>query len=84
MADEKKSIERSPTHEASINDVELGESKTLEHDADKALVFLKTASESGSLTPELERKLVRKIDWQIVPLMWGCYFLQYLDKTLSQ
>lgn len=30
-----------------------------------------------------ETKLVRKIDWMIVPLMWACYMLQYLDKTLS-
>lgn len=32
---------------------------------------------------EEERKLLRKIDWMIVPLAWACYTLQYLDKTLS-
>jgi len=30
-----------------------------------------------------EKKLVRKIDWMIMPLMWACYNLQYLDKVLS-
>ncbi|KAH8895591.1 allantoate permease [Thozetella sp. PMI_491] len=34
------------------------------------------------MTPEDEKRLVRKIDLMIVPLMFGCYFLQYLDKTL--
>ena len=48
-------------------------------DADAALEFLKDTSISQSVD---ERKLVRKIDWMIVPLMWLCYNLQYLDKTL--
>ena len=34
------------------------------------------------MTREDEKKLVRMIDWMIVPLMWSCYCLQYLDKTL--
>ncbi|KAF2224779.1 major facilitator superfamily domain-containing protein [Elsinoe ampelina] len=34
------------------------------------------------MTPADEKRLVRKIDWMIMPLMWTCYVLQYLDKTL--
>ncbi|KAF1945047.1 MFS general substrate transporter [Clathrospora elynae] len=49
---------------------------------DEALRFLKNAHHVGELTPEGEKKLVRKIDWMIMPLMWCCYCLQYLDKTL--
>jgi hypothetical protein len=35
------------------------------------------------LTEIDEKALVRKIDWMIMPLMWACYNLQYLDKVLS-
>lgn len=55
--------------------VELG-------DVDAALDYLN--HEDTTLMSEVdEKKLVRKIDWMIVPLMWLCYCLQYLDKTLS-
>ncbi|KAF7115295.1 hypothetical protein CNMCM5793_001931 [Aspergillus hiratsukae] len=50
-------------------------------EADAALGFL--ASEGTAAFTEIdEKKLVRKIDWMIVPLMWAVYFLQYLDKIL--
>ncbi|KAI9747657.1 MAG: hypothetical protein M4579_007421 [Chaenotheca gracillima] len=51
-------------------------------DADAAFGFLKSEGEVIDLGGASERALVRKIDWMIVPLMWACYFLQYLDKTL--
>ena len=55
--------------------VELG-------DVDAALEYLN--HEDTTLMSEVdEKKLVRKIDWMIVPLLWLCYCLQYLDKTLS-
>ncbi|GFF76802.1 allantoate permease [Aspergillus udagawae] len=45
-------------------------------EADAALSFL--ASEGTAARSEIdEKKLVRKIDWMIVPLMWSNYFLQY-------
>ncbi|KAK8022095.1 allantoin permease [Apiospora rasikravindrae] len=50
-------------------------------DADAALDFM-THENIGTITEVDEKKLVRKIDWRIVPLMWACYNLQYLDKTL--
>jgi sugar phosphate permease len=50
---------------------------------DAALVFLRDEdTHIVEFTAEQEKALVRKIDWRIVPLMWCCYFLQYLDKTL--
>ena len=50
-------------------------------EVDAALVYLK--NEGTAVMTEIdEKKLVRKIDWMIVPLMWCCYTLQYLDKTL--
>jgi len=29
-----------------------------------------------------EKKLYRRIDWHIMPLMFFCYLLQFLDKVL--
>ncbi|KAJ4308837.1 hypothetical protein N0V94_009190 [Neodidymelliopsis sp. IMI 364377] len=51
---------------------------------DKALEFLRYNEEGGEGTDVHvgEKALVRKIDWMIVPIMFACYFLQYLDKSL--
>ncbi|KAF4307080.1 Major facilitator superfamily [Botryosphaeria dothidea] len=51
-------------------------------DGDEALKFLAAESIAGELSDIDEKALVRKIDWMILPLMWCCYCLQYLDKTL--
>ena len=56
--------------------------KPLFNDGDKALEFLRSEAEVGEGQAISEKRLVRKIDWQIVPLMFGCYLLQYLDKSL--
>ena len=50
--------------------------------ADAALDFLRHEGTTAPMTPADEKALVRKIDWYIMPLMWSCYCLQYLDKTL--
>ncbi|KUI63989.1 hypothetical protein VM1G_10738 [Cytospora mali] len=58
------------------------ERQSLEHkDVDAALEFL-NAEELGTMSVVDEKQLVRKIDWRIMPVMWACYNLQYLDKTL--
>lgn len=31
-----------------------------------------------------DKKLVRKLDWMLMPLMFMCYYLQYTDKTLCK
>lgn len=58
--------------------------KPVFNDGDKALEFLRTEAEVGEGDAIEEKRLVRKIDWQIVPLMFCCYFLQYLDKSLRE
>ncbi|KAH4849177.1 hypothetical protein HBH75_145740 [Parastagonospora nodorum] len=65
-------------------DVEVGSVGAVDEtpDGDEALRFLKNQHAVGEMTAEEERSLVRKIDWMIMPLMWACYCLQYLDKTL--
>ena len=52
-------------------------------EADAALEYLVQEREgTATMTSEDEKKLVRKIDWMIVPLMFCCYNMQFLDKTL--
>lgn len=52
------------------------------HGADAALKLLK---ETGGLhqpaNPEASKRLLRKIDLHIMPLICIVYFLQYIDKT---
>ncbi|KAK8113948.1 hypothetical protein PG999_006017 [Apiospora kogelbergensis] len=59
----------------------VGKGPVLVQDGDAALQYV-NAGEMIEMTPEDEKSLLRKIDLRIVPLMFGCYFLQYLDKTL--
>jgi hypothetical protein len=36
-------------------------------------------------TPEIEKKVLRKLDFCLIPLMGACYMLQYIDKlAISQ
>lgn len=78
MADDKRDLEslRSPTPTP-----QAGVVKDVSN-ADAALDFLRQEGQVREMTPADEKRLVRKIDWMIVPLMWCCYCLQYLDKTL--
>ncbi|OAQ67226.1 MFS allantoate transporter [Pochonia chlamydosporia 170] len=51
--------------------------------ADAALQLLNETGGvlSGPLDPQQEKRLVRRIDWHIMPLICIVYFLQYIDKT---
>ncbi|KAI6279110.1 hypothetical protein MCOR27_004521 [Pyricularia oryzae] len=51
-------------------------------DGDAALQFLNNGT-ATVMTEADEKRLLRKIDRTIMPLMFACYFLQYLDKTLT-
>ncbi|PSR87387.1 major facilitator superfamily transporter allantoate [Coniella lustricola] len=52
------------------------------NDADEALQVLEAENgEVIELTPEAERKLLRKIDWHLMPLLCLVYGLNFLDKT---
>jgi hypothetical protein len=50
---------------------------------DEALRFLEQNVTSGDLPEIDDKKLMRRVDWMIMPLMFACYYLQYSDKTLS-
>lgn len=62
---------------------EKSQDKTLvtSRDVDEALRFLNDVSvgEAGEVD---EAKLMRRVDWMLMPLMFCCYYLQYCDKTL--
>jgi hypothetical protein len=50
--------------------------------ADAALELIAGAGLHGlAMDPETNRRLVRKVDWHIMPLICTIYFLQYIDKT---
>ncbi|KAM5347101.1 hypothetical protein ACJ41O_010106 [Fusarium nematophilum] len=74
----EKNIEKVPSPAYDAEDLKDGEAID---NRDAALQFLNTAHVT-TMTAEDEKLLVRKIDIMIVPLMFGCYFLQYVDKTL--
>lgn len=79
-------IEKSPENGAVASGTDEKAGTILKHadrnDADEALKVLQ--GENGEvieLTPEDERKLLRKIDWNLMPLLCLVYGLNYLDKT---
>jgi hypothetical protein len=49
---------------------------------DSALVFLNNAGDVA-FTEDEERRLVRKVDWMLLPLLAAVYMLQFVDKNLS-
>lgn len=72
-------------HTRHMSDVdELGPEKGAYKNADKALEFLKYNETGDEHAVVDEKKLVKRIDWMIVPIMFACYFLQYLDKSLRK
>lgn len=51
-------------------------------DGDDALNFLRSEATPRETEDINEKQLVRKIDWMVMPLMFCCYCLQFLDKSL--
>lgn len=47
---------------------------------DGALSYIQNAGNDAS--PVNEKLVVRKIDWRIIPIMFACYTMQFLDKVL--
>ncbi|TFA98238.1 hypothetical protein CCMA1212_010035 [Trichoderma ghanense] len=73
---EKLGLEQTPT----LGVAEKGE--VIEIDADEALNAVAGLDTAAlHLDEETERRLLRKIDWNLMPLMCLVYGLNYLDKT---
>lgn len=49
---------------------------------DEALFFLEQNRDADDLPPVDDKRLMRKVDWMLMPLMFASYYLQYSDKTL--
>ena len=79
----EKEVKTATSSSQDHEEPEVGEVKDFTTpDADAALDFLRHEGPVRDMTAEDEKRLVRKIDWMVMPLMWMCYCLQYLDKTL--
>jgi protein gp37 len=63
--------------------ISIGDEKIAIRQVDAALQFLRQEEPVGQLDEIAEKKLLRKIDWLIMPLLFGCYLFQYMDKSLS-
>lgn len=48
---------------------------------EKTAEFLASHSEDSSFTYEEERRVLRRVDQRILPLLLGAYFFQQLDKS---
>jgi hypothetical protein len=51
---------------------------------DDALRFLKAEGPTEDFSDIDEKRLLRKIDWFIMPILFGVYFLQFTDKSLCE
>jgi len=49
-------------------------------DLDKAYIYLTHQNHGGDETVDITA-LRRKIDWRIVPIMFACYTMQFVDKV---
>lgn len=61
----------------------MRDGKTAAVAVDQAWDYLETHGDSSFTDGALSLKaLRRKIDWRIVPLMFCCYTMQFIDKVL--
>jgi hypothetical protein len=68
--DEVRRSESSPTHRQSLKD------------PDQAYTFLTKIGAADGVHSEVNLKsLRRKVDWRIVPIMFLCYTMQFIDKV---
>jgi hypothetical protein len=81
---ETDQVEQSNGHHGASGDIEII-NKPAPEDQDVALTILtRIDSITNELDPHAERRLVRKIDRHVIPLIAITYFITYIDKsTLS-
>ncbi|TWU74849.1 hypothetical protein ED733_001644 [Metarhizium rileyi] len=79
-------IQEPQTPKADADDISrAGHASATEHvqvvGRDKAAQFLKQAEHPVAVTPSANARVLRRIDWHILPIMLFVYCLQSLDKT---
>lgn len=48
---------------------------------DQAYWYVHDSKNAVEATPDELRRLRRKVDWWIVPIMFACYTMQFIDKV---
>ncbi|EHY54984.1 hypothetical protein HRR83_005758 [Exophiala dermatitidis] len=87
MADAGKAeeiqIEEQPNLNSGLNLAELRKTTTIDtlHN-DEALKVLVNYTGDETWTPEEEKKVLKKIDWKLLPMLCLTYGLQYYDKAM--
>lgn len=51
------------------------------HDLDQAYWYMQHTENATEASPQELSRLRRKIDWWIVPIMFCCYTMQFIDKV---
>lgn len=73
-------------------EINLSQESTIDAGGEKASVAAKDVDEAFRFLSDVDvdhavqvddKKLMRRVDWMLMPLMFACYYLQYTDKTLS-
>lgn len=54
---------------------------THDQNLDQAYWYVQSSNTAVEATPAELRRLRRKIDWWIVPIMFACYTMQFIDKV---
>lgn len=81
--DEKSVVEDKPSRGLAtpgLAPIEEERSSASSKDLDDAYELYRR-QDATDLDPLEARKVLRRIDWHILPLLMGTYFLQYLDKS---
>jgi hypothetical protein len=77
--DEKKAIEPTVSHdvkEGEVESLDLAEIFLREHNIPHSELNVMLRDE------EEQKKLVRRVDWMLMPLLCGTFLLQYIDKQV--
>ncbi|KAI0378717.1 MFS general substrate transporter [Hypomontagnella monticulosa] len=80
MDEKKVTVEAAPDNAGFASTRAEQVSPTSSRDLDDAYELYRR-QDGTDLDPEEARKVLRRIDWHILPLLMGTYFLQYLDKS---
>ncbi|KAL5340939.1 major facilitator superfamily domain-containing protein [Aspergillus crustosus] len=74
---------KQPEHIESVDDITPAAPSppTTTPRGEKAAQFLAAVGGDHSFTPEEEKKVLRRIDLRVLPLLLGAYFFQQLDKS---